>query len=155
MARSDLVLYAFVWEKGRTMDFSETIVVYDIKVGKCRHLNEYMSRCECQRSRSFIDLFHTCDLSRSGVKVPIWRLSLHPPNEAAEILIRNSDFSLLPKAETCFPITADACFMNEITTGSDNWSLLVSCSRSVYRLSSVNKNQHIFRQSICCLVCIN
>ena len=26
-ARSNLVLYAFVWEKGKTMDFSETIVV--------------------------------------------------------------------------------------------------------------------------------
>ena len=25
----------FVWEKGKTMDFSETIVVYDIKVGRC------------------------------------------------------------------------------------------------------------------------
>ena len=36
--RSDLVLYAFVWEKGKTMDFSETIVVYDIKVGRCSQL---------------------------------------------------------------------------------------------------------------------
>ena len=34
-ARSDLVPYAFVWEKGKTMDFSETIVVYDVKVGTC------------------------------------------------------------------------------------------------------------------------
>ena len=32
-ARSNLVPYAFVWEKGKTMDFSETIVVYDVKVG--------------------------------------------------------------------------------------------------------------------------
>ena len=32
MARSDLVPYAFVWEKGKTMDFSETIVVYDLKL---------------------------------------------------------------------------------------------------------------------------
>ena len=35
MARSNLLPYAFVWEKGKTMDFSETIVVYDIKVGRC------------------------------------------------------------------------------------------------------------------------
>ena len=35
MARSNLVPYAFVWEKGRTVDFSEAIVVYDIKVGSC------------------------------------------------------------------------------------------------------------------------
>ena len=34
-ARSNLVPYAFVWEKGKTIDFSETIVVYDIKVGRC------------------------------------------------------------------------------------------------------------------------
>ena len=36
-ARSNLVPYAFVWEKGKTMDFSETTcrVVYDVKVGRC------------------------------------------------------------------------------------------------------------------------
>ena len=32
MARSNMVRYAFVWEKGKTMDFSETIVVYDLKL---------------------------------------------------------------------------------------------------------------------------
>ena len=30
--RSNLVPYAFVWEKGKTKDFSETIVVYDLKL---------------------------------------------------------------------------------------------------------------------------
>ena len=30
--RSNVVPYAFVWEKGKTMDFSETIVVYDLKL---------------------------------------------------------------------------------------------------------------------------
>ena len=34
-ARSNLVHCAFVWEKSKTMDFSETIVVYDVKVGRC------------------------------------------------------------------------------------------------------------------------
>ena len=34
-ARSNLVPYAFVWEKGKTMDFSETVVVYDVKVVRC------------------------------------------------------------------------------------------------------------------------
>ena len=33
MARSNLFRCAFVWEKVKTKDFSETIVVYDIKVG--------------------------------------------------------------------------------------------------------------------------
>ena len=32
MTRSNLVPYAFIWEKVKTMDFSETIVGYDIKV---------------------------------------------------------------------------------------------------------------------------
>ena len=31
-ARSNLVPYAFVWEKGKTMDFSETIVVHNLKL---------------------------------------------------------------------------------------------------------------------------
>ena len=31
-ARSILVLCAFEWEKGNTVDFSETIVVYDLKL---------------------------------------------------------------------------------------------------------------------------
>ena len=31
-ARSSLVPYAFVWEKGKTTDFSETVVVYDLKL---------------------------------------------------------------------------------------------------------------------------
>ena len=35
-ARSYLVPNAFVWgEKGKIMIFSETIVVYDVKVGSC------------------------------------------------------------------------------------------------------------------------
>ena len=38
------------------MDFSETIVVYDVKVGRCSYLNEYMNLYEYQRSRSFIDI---------------------------------------------------------------------------------------------------
>ena len=31
-ARSNVVPYAFVWEKGKIMDFSETIIVYDLKL---------------------------------------------------------------------------------------------------------------------------
>ena len=55
MARSNLVPYAFVWEKDKIMDFSETIVVYDIKVGRFSQLNEHMNLYEYQRSSSFID----------------------------------------------------------------------------------------------------
>ena len=42
MARLNFVPYAFVWEEGKTMDFSETIVVYDIKVGRYSKLNKQM-----------------------------------------------------------------------------------------------------------------
>ena len=42
-------------QKGKTMDFSGTIVVYDVKVGRCSLLNEYMNLYEYQRSKSFID----------------------------------------------------------------------------------------------------
>ena len=38
------------------MDFSETIVVFDIKVGRCSQLNEYMKLMRTKRSRSFNDL---------------------------------------------------------------------------------------------------
>ena len=55
-ARSNLVPCAFVWEKVKTMDFSETIVVYNIKVGRCTQLNEFMKLYGYQRSRSFINL---------------------------------------------------------------------------------------------------
>ena len=37
--RSNLVPYAFIWENGKTMDFSEVILVYDIKVVRCSQLN--------------------------------------------------------------------------------------------------------------------
>ena len=31
-ARSNLVPYAFVWGKGKPMNFSETVVIYDLKI---------------------------------------------------------------------------------------------------------------------------
>ena len=42
MARSNFVPHAFVWEDNKRRDFSETIVVYDIKIGRFSQLNEYM-----------------------------------------------------------------------------------------------------------------
>ena len=38
-AKFPMLLYG---KKVKTTDFSETIVVYDIKVGRCSQLNEYM-----------------------------------------------------------------------------------------------------------------
>ena len=42
-AMSNLVHYVFVWEKVKTMFFfPETIVIYDIRNGRCSQLNKYM-----------------------------------------------------------------------------------------------------------------
>ena len=46
MARSNLVTYAFLWEKVKTVDFSEIIAACDLKVGRCRQLIEIMKVCE-------------------------------------------------------------------------------------------------------------
>ena len=45
-ARSNLVTYAFLWEKGKTVDFSETIAAIDMKVGISRQLIDFMKVCE-------------------------------------------------------------------------------------------------------------
>ena len=52
MARSIWSLMLLYVKKLETMDFSETIVVYDIKVGRCSQLNEYMKLYEYKRSWS-------------------------------------------------------------------------------------------------------
>ena len=41
-ARSNLVTLAFLWEKVKTVDFSETIAACDLKVGRCRQLIEFI-----------------------------------------------------------------------------------------------------------------
>ena len=41
-ARSNLVPYAIVWEKGKTMYISETDAVCDIKIDSCSQVTEYM-----------------------------------------------------------------------------------------------------------------
>ena len=52
------VPYAFVWEEGKTMDFSENIVVYDIKVGRCSVLNEYMKLMSTKGQGHSLTLVH-------------------------------------------------------------------------------------------------
>ena len=45
-ARSNSDPYAFVGDKGKIIDFPETIVVYDVRVGRFSQLNEYMQLYE-------------------------------------------------------------------------------------------------------------
>ena len=40
--------------KVKTVDFTETIAVSDLKVGRCRQLIEFMKLYEYRRSRSFL-----------------------------------------------------------------------------------------------------
>ena len=55
MGLSDLYLFygkvkfgnlGFLWEKVKTVDFSETIAASDLKVSRSSHLIEYMKVCE-------------------------------------------------------------------------------------------------------------
>ena len=55
-AWSNFVPYAFIWEKVKTMDFSETIVVYDIKVGRCSQLDEFTKLFEYQSQGHLLTL---------------------------------------------------------------------------------------------------
>ena len=45
-ARSNLVTYALLWEKVKTVDVSETIAASDLKVSRSSPLIEYMKVCE-------------------------------------------------------------------------------------------------------------
>ena len=46
MAKSNLEIYAFLWEKVETEDFSETIAASDLKGRRSRHLIEFTNVCE-------------------------------------------------------------------------------------------------------------
>ena len=52
--------------KSKTLDFSEFIAAYDLKVGRCRQQIEIMKVCEYGRSRSF--LYHIRGLSKKFVE---------------------------------------------------------------------------------------
>ena len=78
MARSNFVIWAFLYEKVKTVDFSETIAASDLKVGRSRHLIEFMKVYEYWRSRSFLALGpRSCTYKKSNqifsiTTVPFW-----------------------------------------------------------------------------------
>ena len=63
-ARSNLVPYAFVWEKGKTMDFSETIVVFDLKLA-----TDDLSDKKFLFTSKLCPLGAVCSLSRGYIHV--------------------------------------------------------------------------------------
>ena len=92
-ARSNFVPYAFVWEKGNIMDFSETIVVYDITFGRFIQQKECMNLYEYQRSRSFIDLhprslrFNICSETARPIEA---NFHMEPQRDVIENLFKSS-----------------------------------------------------------------
>ena len=72
MARSNLVPYAFVWEKGKTTDFSETIIVYDLKLAT-----------DGRSDKKFLLTFKLCPL---GALCPLPRGSIHVLNHEKKIV---------------------------------------------------------------------
>ena len=62
-ARSNLVPYAFVWEKGKTMDFSETIIVYDLKLATDDRDKKFLL------TSNFCSLGAVCPLPRGYIHV--------------------------------------------------------------------------------------
>ena len=57
MARSKLVTYAFLWEKVKTVDFSETIAACDLKVGRCRQLIEIIRYVSIEGQGNFFTIY--------------------------------------------------------------------------------------------------
>ena len=60
--RSNFVPYTFVWKKGKTMDFSETIVIYGIKIGRCSQLNVYMKLISTKGQGHSLSLVQTSQI---------------------------------------------------------------------------------------------
>ena len=75
-ARSILVSYAFVWEKGKTIDFSESIVVYDLKLAT-----------DDQSDKKFLLTSKLCPL---GAVYPLSRGYIHVLNQEKKCI--KSDF---------------------------------------------------------------
>ena len=63
-ARSNLVPYAFVWEKDKTIDFSETIIVYDLKLA-----TDDRSDKKCLLTSKLCPLGAVCPLPRGYIHV--------------------------------------------------------------------------------------
>ena len=74
--RSNLVPYAFVWGKGKTMDFSETTVVYDLKLAT-----------DDQSDKKFLLTSKLCPL---GAICPLPRGYIHVLNHEKNVYNQNS-----------------------------------------------------------------
>ena len=80
-ARSNMVLYIVEWEKGKTMDFSETIVVYNLKLATDDQSDKkfwltsilYPLRAVCPLPRDYI---HVLNHEKNCIKSDLKEISL-------------------------------------------------------------------------------
>ena len=74
-ARSNWVPYVFIWEKGKTMDFSETVIVCDVKVGRCSY--RVRARIFFSFATTFANLIFFVPISLNlGYLSPLLRMKL-------------------------------------------------------------------------------
>ena len=87
---------------------------------------------------------------------PIWCLPFRPPDKAAKIKIcMNTDFSLVPKDKTCFSDHRRGLLYLHLQQEATIDLYCFPQQVSLYRVSSVNKNQIIFRHLTVCSGCTN
>ena len=139
--RQNLRTFGYVWwqrEKERIKTVLIIKYTYFSTVRKSYNTHPNMPR------------YHTCDLSRSGVKLPIMHFPLRPPDEAAKIpIFMNFNFWLFPKAKTLFSDHRRRLLYLNLQQATIDLYWFSATGKSTYRLGSVNKNQHIFRTTGC------
>ena len=130
MARSNLVPYAFVLEKGITMDFSETIVVYDLKLAT-----------DDQSDKKFLLTSKLCPL---GVVCPLPWGYIHALNHEKMFKIRLQRFlwNLQQMGKVIWPF----CWHQNFVP----WGLsapapgLYTCIKSWKKLYKIRLQRHFF-----------
>ena len=112
-ARSDLVPYAFVWGKGKTIDFSETIVIYDSKLAT-----------DDQSDKKFL---LTSKLCLQGAVCPLPQVSICKKSDFKEMFLKLAANGLSDKA---FQLTSKFCPLRAVCL----------CPRAVYMYYIIKKN---------------
>ena len=104
-ARSNLAPYTFVWEKGKTMDVSETIVVYDLKLAT--------------NDRSDKKFLLTSKLCPLGAVCPLPRGYMHVLNHEKKCI--KSEFKDIcfkhatnERSDTTFLLTSKLCLLGAV-----------------------------------------
>ena len=132
MARSNLVPYAFVWEKGKTMDFSETIVVYDLKLAT-----------DDRSDKKFLLTSKLCPL---GAVCPLPRGYMHVLNHEKKCINLTSKRFLWNLQQMGKAIRPFCWHQNFVPWGlSTPAPWLYTCIKSYKKLYKIRLQRHFFR----------